>query len=253
MELDTPIELLEALLFSVNMMLDQLILRAKARVLALASVHIVLDLEEGAIHARTIQRALPSSDKALWLKLIQLDLEAHPPQAAILAVSLSAQPGSISKVQLGLFSPQLPEPDRLDVTLARIRAIVGEENVGQAVLGDTHEPGSFRIESFVIPSEATAVASSGNSRSAIRRLRPAEAVPVTTQGAQPKAFIFREKRYLVEHAYGPWITGGNWWQPTLWGLEQWDLIARAQDNTRLCCCLVRDRIEDCWQMAALYD
>ena len=37
MELDSPVELLDALLFVVNVMLEQLILRAKARVLALAS------------------------------------------------------------------------------------------------------------------------------------------------------------------------------------------------------------------------
>ena len=51
--------------------------------------------------------------------------------------------GSTSKVQLGLFSPQLPEAARLEVTLARIRAIVGEDCVGRAVLQDTHAPEGF--------------------------------------------------------------------------------------------------------------
>ena len=120
MELDSPVELLDALLFVVNVMLEQLILRATARVLALASVTITLTLEGGATHSRTVRPALPTNDRQLWLKLLHLDLEAHPPQAAILAVALDAEPGSTSKVQLGLFSPQLPEPSRLDVTLARI-------------------------------------------------------------------------------------------------------------------------------------
>ena len=48
----------------------------------------------------------------------------------------------------GLFSPQLPEASRLDVTLARIRAVVGEENVGRAALVDTHAPDGFRMEAF---------------------------------------------------------------------------------------------------------
>ena len=38
MELDSPIELLDALMFVVNVMLEQLIFRATARMLALASV-----------------------------------------------------------------------------------------------------------------------------------------------------------------------------------------------------------------------
>jgi protein ImuB len=253
MELDSPVELLEGLLFVVNVMLEQLILRAKARVLALASVSIILNLEGETIHTRTVRSALPTNDKPLWLKLIHLDLEAHPPSTAILALSLTAEPGSTSKVQLGLFSPQLPEPARLDVTLARIRAIVGDENVGCPVLADSHLPGAFKMEPFIVPSGPSSVVPSGQSRSATRRLRPAEVISVTTQNQRPKAFVFRGKYYVVEHIYGPWLISGDWWQPTLWGLEQWDLVARAQDSALLCCCLVRDRIEDCWQMAALYD
>jgi nucleotidyltransferase/DNA polymerase involved in DNA repair len=55
MDLDTPVELLESLLFVVGVMLDQLILRAKARILALASVTITLSLEGGASHSRTVR------------------------------------------------------------------------------------------------------------------------------------------------------------------------------------------------------
>ena len=253
MELDSPVELLDGLLFVINVMLEQLILRAKARVLALASVSIVLNLEGETVHTRTVLPALPTNDRQLWLKLLHLDLEAHPPQAAILALSLTAEPGSTSKVQLGLFSPQLPEPARLDVTLARIRAIVGDENVGYPVLTDTHYPGTFRMEPFTVTSRPSSVIPSAQSRSAMRRLRPAEAVSVTVQSQRPKAFVFRGKHYVVEHTYGPWLISGDWWQPTLWDLEQWDLVARAQDSVLLCCCLVRDRIEGCWQMAALYD
>jgi protein ImuB len=253
MELDSPIELLEALLFVVNVMLEQLILRAKTRVLALASVSITLKLEGGTIHTRTVRPSLPTNEKQIWIKLLHLDLETHPPLAAILALSLEAEPGSTSKMQLGLFSPQLPEPSRLDVTLARIRGIVGDDNVGRPVLKDTYQPGEFSMESFTVPSGPSLVVPARQSRSAMRKLRPANPVPVTVQGQCPKAFFFRQKHYVVEHTYGPWLISGDWWQPSLWGFEQWDLVARAQDRTLLCCCLVRDRIEDCWQMAGLYD
>ncbi|MGA7158886.1 MAG: DNA polymerase Y family protein [Acidobacteriaceae bacterium] len=253
MELDSPVEQLEALLFVVNVMIEQLILRAKARMFALASVHILLELERNATHARTVRPALPANDRQLWIKLIHLDLEAHPPQAAILALTVTAEPGSTSKVQLGLFSPQLPEPARLDVTLAHIRAIVGDENVGHPVLLDTHEPGAFKVEPFTVPSGSSAVIPSHPSRSAMRTIRPPEIVSVTVQSQRPKAFAFRGKHYSVEHTYGPWLVSGDWWQPTLWGFEEWDLVARAQDATPLFCCMMRDRIADSWHMAALYD
>jgi len=253
MELDSPVELLDSLLFILGVMLDQLIVRAQSRMLALASITLHLDLEEGTVHSRTVRPALPNTDRKLWLKLIHLDLQANPPQAAIVSLTLKAEPGSSSKVQLGLFSPQVPEPMRLDVTLARIRSIVGEGCVGQAVLKDTHRPDAFRIEPFVVPSSTASDRKAGLKRLAMRQLRPPEGVLVNVQGRQPDSFVFREKQYTVERAYGPWSSTGDWWNPTLWSIEQWDLVARGHDDTSLCCCLTRDLMQDRWQVEALYD
>jgi len=258
MELDSPVELLESLLFVAGAMLDQLIVRANARMVALAAVTITLTLDGGATHARTVRPALPANDKPLWIKLLHLDLEAHPPPSAVLAVALDAEPGETSKVQLGLFSPQLPEPSRLDLTLARIRALVGEENVGHAVLLDTHAPesfkiGAFRIEAFRVTEGEDATAASTELRATARQLRPVESVTVALEAGRPVRFHFRGQNFNVDRAYGPWLTGGDWWQPTLWGQEQWDIVARGGDNSLLCCCLVRDHMHGGWQMAALYD
>jgi protein ImuB len=252
-ELDAPVELLDSLLFILGVMLDQLIVRAQSRILALASITLRLDLQGGTSHSRTIQPALPNTDRKLWLKLIHLDLQAHPPQAAIQALTLSAQPGSTSKVQLGLFSPQVPEPMRLDVTLARIRSIVGEGNAGRAVLQDTHHPDAFRVEPFTVASSPAADRKPGTQRLAMRQLRPPELVIVNVCNRQPESFVFREKRYTVERAYGPWSSAGDWWKPTLWSLEQWDLVARAHDASWLCCCMTRDLMQERWQVEALYD
>jgi protein ImuB len=260
MELDTPVEQLDSLLFVLGVMLEQLTLRATARVLALASVTITLSLEGGATHVRTVRPALPTNDRPLWIKLLHLDLEAHPPQAAIVAVTLTAEPGSITKVQLGLFSPQLPEPMRLDVTLARIRALVGDDCVGSPVLRDTNQPDSFRIEPFNIalaPSAHRSSSAIASSSAAMRQLRPPERVSITLRDRQPASFVFRDCRYEVEHAYGPWLAEGDWWNRQTWALEQWDLIARSSatsgESTLLCCCLVRDLKEQSWHVVTLYD
>jgi protein ImuB len=258
MELDSPVELLDSLLFVIAAMLDQLIVRANARLIALAAVTITLTLDGGGTHARTVRPALPTNDKPLWIKLLHLDLEAHPPPAAVLTVALDAEPGATSKVQLGLFSPQLPEASRLDVTLARIRAMVGEENVGRAALLDTHAPDAFRLEPFKIEAfrateSAAETEASAALRAAARQLRPTENVTVTLEAHRPVQFTFRGQKFNVDRAYGPWLAEGDWWQPTLWGHEQWDIVARAGDNSLLCYCLVRDRMHGGWQIAALYD
>ncbi|MGP8252970.1 MAG: Y-family DNA polymerase [Terracidiphilus sp.] len=257
MELDSPVELLDSLLFVVGAMLEQLMVRARARLVALAAVTVTLELDGGRTHTRTVRPALPANDKQLWIKLLHLDLEAHPAPAAVLAVALDAEPGSTSKVQLGLFSPQLPEASRLDVTLARIRAIVGEENVGRAVLVDTHAPDGFRMESFAVPAGDAENATPEPLRGAVRQLRPAEEITVTLEAERPVRFSFRGQNFNVDRAYGPWLAGGDWWQQTLWGHEQWDLVARIEAQTEagaiLCCCAVRDLMHGGWQIAALYD
>ncbi|WP_263408835.1 DNA polymerase Y family protein [Terriglobus tenax] len=251
-ELDFPLDDLESLLFGLATMLEQLILRAKSRVYALASVTITLHLDGGGSHERTVNPRVPTNDKQLWLKLLHLDLQGYPPSASILAVHLHAEPGATSKVQLGLFSPQLPEPGRLDVTLARIAAIVGDGNVGQAVLDDTRRASDFHVERFAIPSSEPVSANTA-SRLCLRVLRPAERTTVAMRSGRPCAIYFRSRQYAVEQVYGPWLSGGDWWNEAIWGNEQWDVVARAKDRAFLACRLARDFIQNDWHVAGLYD
>jgi protein ImuB len=156
-------------------------------------------------------------------------------------------------VQLGLFSPQLPEPGRLDVTLARVAAIVGDGNVGQAVLNDTHRASDFHIEPFAVPSTEPAAAGASSSLLCLRVLRPPERTTVAIRSGRPCEMYFRSRRYNVEEAYGPWLHGGDWWNEAIWGYEQWDVIARANDSAFLACRLARDFIQNDWRVAGLYD
>lgn len=251
-ELDFPLDDLESLLFGLSTMLEQLILRAKSRVYALASITITLHLDGGGSHERTVNPRVPSNDKQLWLKLLHLDLQSHPPQASILKVHLHAEPGATSKVQLGLFLPQLPEPGRLDVTLARIAAIVGDGNVGQAVLDDTRRSDDFHLESFTVAT-GEPTSETVNARLCLRMLRPAERTTVAIHAGRPCEVYFRSRRYEVERAYGPWLSGGDWWNEAIWGNEQWDVIARTADSAFLACRLARDFVQNDWRVAGLYD
>jgi len=252
-ELDSPIEALDSLLFVIGLLLDRLILRAQEHLVALAAATVSLALDRGGVHTRTVTPAQPSNDKAIWIKLLHLDLEAHPPSASILAVTLRAEPGCTNKQQLGLFAPQVPDSSLLDVTLARIRAAVGEGNVGRAVLRDTHHPDGFRLEPFTIPTGQPINIAPAPLRPAMRRIDPAHAISVTVLNESPKAFFFGSKRYTVEHAFGPWETSGEWWAASSWNWKHWDLVARAQDGTTLCCCLICDQMQGDWRMVALYD
>ena len=252
-ELDFPLDSLDSLMFGVSVMLDQLILRTKARLVALATVTIALELEGGETYTRRVRPARPGNDKQFWIRLLHLDLQTHPPQAAIVAVTLQAEPGDTSKIQLGLFSPPLPESARLDVTLAQLKSLLGEGNVGRAALQDTHAPDSFRLEPFSVPSSSTMVNVAQKYHPAARKLRPPQITSVYLSHSRPGEFFFREQCFVVEHAYGPWVAGGEWWNEMFWNMEQWDVIARAPNDAVLCCCIARDLLRNQWQVIALYD
>ena len=255
-ELDSPVEASESLLFLVGAILERLILRATNRVLALLSVTITLSIEGGGSHSRTVRTAVACNDRQLWLKLIYLDLEAHPPNRAVLALQMTAEHGPIKKVQLGLFSAQLPDVPKLDITLARIQAIVGEGCVGSPVLLDTHKPDSFAVKPFAVSlgrAPRNPPAARAAPLAAIRQLRPPEATTVTLCNSRPTAFYFRKSRYRVEQAYGPWHASGDWWSDSPWQYGSWDVIARSDANALLCCNLVNHLSRNSWEVAALYD
>ncbi len=263
---EAPVEMLESLLFVLGPMLDQLIQRAGARSLALASVTVKLQLD-GAVaqdatdasadaseHIRTLKPALPLMDRDLLLKLIHLDLQAHAPSAAVTAIHVSAEPGDRSKVQFGLFSPQLPEPTRLDITLARIAALVGEDRVGRIRLLDTHRPDAFVMERFTSPSSLAARQSSDAvGVIGVRRLRPPLALAMRSNDGRPAAFPLEGRHYAVNEAYGPWRRSGEWWSDALWAHEEWDVSAATREGDVLLCVLAHDLLHKCWQLEALYD
>ena len=198
--------------------------------------------------ARRFHRA----DRKFLLKLLQLEIAAHPPPAAVLSLELTAEAGRSHTVQLGLFSPQMPEPSRLDVTLARLRAIVGDDRVGSPVLEDTHHAGCFRMEGFAVHTKASKLPPD-TQRMALRRVRPAMPVRVLQHETRLVEFRNAEGRFTIVAAYGPWKSSGCWWSTDTWELEEWDILAESSDGSSIACLLVCDLARKEWRVEAFYD
>jgi len=251
-EFDSPIEQMDGLLFIAARMIDCLTERAAGHALSLASLGVEMKLEGGATHLLKIRPALPTVDRKFLLKLLHLEMAAHPPQAAVLALTLTAEPGQSSKIQLGLFAPQTPEPSRLDVTLARIKAIVGEDRVGTPVLEDTHRPASFHTEDFRVDAKTTTY-DPQPARLALRRVRPPRAIQVTLRENKPTNFRDCGEGFQIAAAYGPWRSNGSWWSVDAWDMEEWDVLTADRDGLALSCLLVHDRLRSEWLLEALLD
>lgn len=247
---EAPVEQMDSLLFIGARMIDCLVARAANRALSLALVTATMKLEGGTTHRGVLRPAIPSSDRKFLLKLLQLEIAAHPPQSAVLSFELTAEAAQSTLVQLGLFAPQTPEASRLDVTLARLKSIVGDNGVGSPALEDTHRRSGFRMEAFAVSASYSAQAIA-SPRTALRCVRPPIALRVHLREKQPISFSDGIGGFTVTAAYGPWRSSGCWWSTDSWDSEEWDVLATRHDGTFLACLLVCDGNE--WRLEALYD
>jgi protein ImuB len=287
-ELEYPLVLLEPLAFLLSRLLEQLCARLSARALATQELHLDLTLGEttddcttnhagtGAparpksarqIFHRTLRLPVPLLDSKVFLKLLQLDLNAHPPGAPIVKIHLSAEPVRPRVTQNGLFLPPSPEPEKLELTLARIAGIVGQNNVGSLQLLDTHRPEAFRMNRFA-PDQRQKQPnrndknSDGASRkpnegavTALRIFRPPAQATVTLREGRPVTIACPKRKEIcgeILWAAGPWRSSGDWWEQEGWARDEWDIALQEASGITLYR-LVRDLLSGQWQVEGSYD
>lgn len=228
-ELDHPVSLLEPLLFLIARILNDQCTRLLSNAMAANEVTIHLGLENRTEHVRTLRLPVPMRDSKSLLKLLQMDLEAHPPQAPTVALSLTLTPAHPRTVQTGIFLPVTPAPDKLELTLARIRGIVGEHNVGIPQLLNTHHPQPFElVPGPPIPNPQ----SQRTSQHALRYFNPSLPATIDLINNRPARISAPGIHGKVLRAAGPWRTSGDWWTSTQWARDEWD-IALSQGLYRI--------------------
>lgn len=267
-ELDDPIELLEPLSFILARLLNQLCANLQAHGLAVDSFQLRLKLEDKTEYQRSIRLPFPMRDSRIFLKLLLLDIESHPPRLAIVAVSITCEPAKPRSIQNGLFQPLAPEAEKLELTLARLTRLVGESNVGSPELVDTHRPGAFRIKRFIVkrgsgrkrPTRRRGDTASGRNGDAVRGGRGDTAIrPVTVSPRRRVASLLgfrvfrpplpakvetpngwptriraqvgagRSIRGKVLRLAGPWRTSGDWWAEDGWARDEWDVTVASSE------------------------
>ena len=294
-ELEHPLVLLEPLAFLMNRMLEQICARLEARALATQELTLELKLEqrrnichperagfasEGSgratarnlaiseiaterdasiLFTRKLRLPVPLVDPKIFLKLLQLDLNANPPGAPIKKILLKAEPARPRPAQNGLFLPPEPEPEMLELTLARIAGIVGEARVGSVEILDTHRPHGFRMRRFAGITERF-----GNSNknghetsvvTALRMFRPPVQASVTVRDGSPSRISCSKKKDIdgqVLWVAGPWRFSGDWWEQGPWARDEWD-VALQQESGIVLYRLVRDLLSGSWFVEGTYD
>jgi len=269
MELDDSVEELESLSFLLGRLLDQLCERLAVRSLSARAIGMEFDLER--FFEKDLQRSahpgqqkliprkfekiltlpVPMRDAKLLLKLVRLRLQSDPPPAAITKITMFAEPDRPRTTQRGLFLPASPEPEKLELTMARLANLVGEVNVGSPQLMDTHRPDAIRMERFRLAQVASASgrkkklsASSFESAgkksfrahakkpaNGFRFFRPDVPARVELRDGLPARLFFNGLRGEVVAASGPWRTSGDWWQVP-WDQAEWDVEVRFSTSSQ---------------------
>jgi protein ImuB len=168
----------------------------------------------------------------LLLKLLRLRLQDKPPNAPIQKLWMRAVTDRSRAVQGGLFLPAAPDPDKLELTLARIASVVGEANVGSAEVLDSHRPDAFRMQKFCA-SAADSLKSAAidkeprpeslQAKFGFRYYRPQLPAYVALDEERPAKVIWKGNTGKVVNASGPWRLSGEWWQENAWQEDAWEV------------------------------
>ncbi|HEX6322866.1 MAG TPA: hypothetical protein VFZ36_04000, partial [Vicinamibacterales bacterium] len=274
MRLEWPVDDLQPLSFIVARLCEALEQALAAADRGAISLTTMLRLVTREAYVRTLALPSPMRDARVLRTLVMLDLESHPPGAAVdeVVIDVDVAPGRI--LQTGLFEPALPAPEALSTLVARLGAVAGGARVGAPALADTHRPGAFEMAAFRPHAATTAHGSrlsaeavrdsarpaqlpgrepEAESRSdfppaVIRRFRPPRAARVRVAAARPARVDAGDISGDVVMAAGPWRASGGWWQDG-WDRDEWDVTL----ENGLTCRVAQDRVTGKWVVDGVLD
>jgi protein ImuB len=245
-ELEYPIAQLEPLSFIFARLLNQICASLHSYALATNAICVELKLDQAAVHELKLNLPYPMRDHKVFLKLLLLNIENNPPPSAVFAVAITCDPIKPRLLQSGLFIPLAPEPEKLELTLARLAKLLGPENFGSPELVDTHRPDGFRLNRFVLKEEKRRAGRrrtadsrqqttktgqveirNPKSKIAFRRFRPPLKALVQAEHGRPMEVSAWDKTRSVYGKVvdlaGPWRTTGDWWRTDNWARDEWDV------------------------------
>ena len=250
LELEWPVDELEPLSFVLARLLEPLSLRLEQADRGAAVLHTALRLTTKAVVTRTLQLPTPMRDPKTLRTLILLDLESHPPAAAVDTVRVFIEPTPGRVLQWTLLDRAQPAPEQVSTLVARLSALMGNGHVGSPRLLDSWRPGAFEMAEFTagLPAACLADQPSLKLRRSAEALAQAEAaggreggigdrkgglcepaslrlalrrfrlpIPARVQMAEGRPVRVITDRHglssgAITNAAGPWRTSGEWWQ-----------------------------------------
>jgi len=244
--LEDAVEELEPLAFLLGRLLQQLCARLAARSLSACAIRLRFELdassEKEPAHRIAVKRSpenkfyeklftlpVPPRDSKTLLTLLRLHLQSDPPASPIKHIFLAADSASPRALQRGLFLPAAPDPEKLELTVARLANLVGDSRIGTPCILDSHRQDTFQMGRFLPSQGEPEISDALGTRThrvplvAFRAFRPAPRAQVALREGRPAHISFSHMHGEVTVASGPWRTSGEWWRDDGWNGDEWDV------------------------------
>src|SRR6478735_6053014 len=124
-----------------------------------AAIRLDLRLVDRTMHSRVVPLPVALRDPRVLRTLLMLDLESHPPAAAVDIVNVEIDPAPGRVVQYSLLERAVPSAEVVATLTARLSALVGETRCGSPALLDTHGPDGFEMRRYEVTEAAMRQAS----------------------------------------------------------------------------------------------
>src|ERR1051326_243241 len=245
-DLEYPIDLLDALSFVIASLLERICASLEEHSLTTNEIDYEFALDPPRIsgedlpndrvcHRRTIKLSNPTTERGLLLRHIQLDIQSHPPTSPVTKVALRAHAVRPRHLQLGLFAPQTPDPDKLELMTARLVNLAGSDQVGSLQLVDSHRPRAFvmgKFEPDTSSYKSNRSVQLSSSKVALRLFEPAKRAKIRLRSEIPLQVSFDGKNgEVIEHSPA-WLSSGEWWNEMAYSRKEWDVELQFTDGTR---------------------
>ena len=283
MELEWPIDTLEPLSFVLARLLDPLSASLERADRGAAALRLDLRLVDRTVHGRVLQLPAALRDARVLRTLLMLDLESHPPGAAVDIVTIEIDPAPGRVIQYSLLERALPSAETVATLTARLGALVGETRCGSAGTA-RHASAGWLRDAPVRPDRETSCPGplspslAGPLRpTPLRRGAPSARRPprvrrsgrflrysggsgrplpvrVTVERGRPVQLAI-DRRGMpggrIERSAGPWRTSGAWWTDARgrWDRDEWDVA--LGDGT--ICRLFQQRETGTWFVEGVMD
>lgn len=236
-DFEYEVETVEPLLFLLRRFLHDLTARLREAGRVVRQMGLDIPLDDGSRHQRTFTIPSPTADVEVLFRILHTHLETLQLPQRPTGLRLKLEDIEPCGDQLRLFESALRDPNLFGETLARLKAMVGNDSVGVPQPEDTHEPDRFILrEDFPLKVGTGGPPVPFHGRLGqpslpfsalcglpLRRYRAAETGRVTLQNNRPVALAFTSASGSVTHCAGPFRLSGTWWDAQSWDIEEWDV------------------------------